>query len=245
MVHKLAIVAVIGLSASAVCLGAAAAIGGQEFGKTFDGMDFSMFGNKPRCEDVAGGTATSRDLDWDGSDSLSLAVSATAQYSPSNDRKLHITGDPQAIAHIRVRDGHIELNCNGRWRFSDTNIAITLPGGEFKKFGIAGSGKLNLQNLDQQKLKVSIAGSGNIKATGKVGETEIHIAGSGDADLGEVVTRETTIRIAGSGDTDVAPTDSADIHIAGSGDVNLHANPKRLETHIAGSGRIHNVQTGG
>jgi hypothetical protein len=245
MVHKLAIAAVIGLSTCAVCMGAAAAIGGQEIGKTFDGMDFSMFGDKPRCEAVAGATATSRDLDWDGSDSISLSVPGTSRYSPSNDRKVHITGDPQALAHIRVRDGHIEMNCNGHWRFGDSDVAITLPGGEFKKFGVAGSGRLTLENLDQEKLKVSIAGSGNIKATGKVGETEIHIAGSGDADLGQVATRETTVRIAGSGNTDIAPTEGADIHIAGSGDVNLHTNPKRLETHIAGSGRIHNVGTGG
>jgi hypothetical protein len=245
MVHKLAIAAIIGLSTSAVCLGAAAAIGGQEFGKNFDGMDFSMFGDKPRCETVAGATATSRDLDWDGSDTLSLAVPATAQYSPSNDRKLHITGDPQAIAHIRVRDGHIEMNCNGHWRFNDSDIAITLPGGEFKKFGIAGSGRLTLDNLDQEKLKVSIAGAGNIKANGKVGEANIFIAGSGDANLGQVAMRDAKIHIAGSGNTDIAATESADVRIAGSGDVNLHANPKRLETHIAGSGRIHNVGTGG
>ena len=48
MVHKLAVIAVIGLSASAVCMGAAAAIGGREFGKDFEGMDFSMFGDRPR-----------------------------------------------------------------------------------------------------------------------------------------------------------------------------------------------------
>lgn len=245
MVHKLAIAAVIGLSTCAVCMGAAAAIGGNEFGKNFDGMDFSMFGDKPRCEAVAGATATSRDLDWDSSDSISLSVPGTSRYSPANDRKVHITGDPQALAHIRVRDGHIEMNCNGHWRFGDSDIATTLPGGEFKKFGIAGSGRLTLDNLNQEKLKVSIAGSGNIKANGKVGETEIHIAGSGDADLGQVATRETTVRIAGSGNTDIAPTEGADIHIAGSGDVNLHTNPKRLETHIAGSGRIHNVGAGG
>lgn len=245
MVHKLAIAAVIGLSTCAICMGAAAAIGGREFGKTFDGMDFSMFGDRPRCETVAGATATSRDLDWDGSDSISLSVPGTSRYSPSNDRKVHITGDPQAISHIRVRDGHIEMNCKGNWRFGDSDIAITLPGGTFKKFGIAGSGRMELQDLDQEKLKVSIAGSGNIKASGRVGETEIHIAGSGDADLGAVASRDATIRIAGSGNTDVAPTDRADIHIAGSGDVNLHTNPKRLETHIAGSGRIHNVGAGG
>jgi hypothetical protein len=245
MVHKLAIAAVIGLSTCAVCLGAAAAIGGQEFGKTFDGMDFSMFGDKPRCETVAGATATSRDLDWDGSDSISLSVPGTSHYSPSNDRKVHITGDPQALAHVRVRDGHIEMNCKGHWRSSDSDLAITLPGGEFKKFGIAGSGRLTLDNLDQEKLKVSIAGSGNIKANGRVGEAEIHIAGSGDADLGQVAMRDAKIHIAGSGNTDIAATESADIHIAGSGDVNMHANPKRLETHIAGSGRIHNVGAGG
>ena len=47
------------------------------------------------------------------------------------------------------------------------------------------------------------------------------------------------------GNTDIAPTEEADIHIAGSGHVNLHTNPKKLETHIAGSGRIHNIPAGG
>ena len=47
MVHKLAIVAVIGLTGSAVCIGAAAAIGGNEFGKNFDGIDFSRRGSRP------------------------------------------------------------------------------------------------------------------------------------------------------------------------------------------------------
>src|SRR5260221_7697447 len=77
--HKLAIVAVIGLTGSAVCMGAAAAIGGNEFGKNFDGIDFSMFGDRPRCETVQGATATSRDLDWDGSDHLGLSVGGHAR----------------------------------------------------------------------------------------------------------------------------------------------------------------------
>ena len=47
--------------------------------------------------------------------------------------------------------------------------------------------------------------------------------------------------VAGSGNADIAPRDEAEIHIAGSGDVNLHSNPRKVETHIAGSGRIHNV----
>lgn len=245
MVHKLAIVAIIGLTGSAVCMGAAAAIGGNEFGKNLEGMDFSMFGDRPRCETVQGATATSRDLDWDGSDHVGLSVGGHAHYTPGSDDKVHLTGDPQALAHVRVRDGNIEMDCNSGWHNSSSNLEITLPGQAFKRFGIAGSGNLVLQKLNQHELKVSIAGSGSIKADGKVEVTQIHIAGSGDADLGQVASQVSEVHIAGSGNTDIAPTDEADIHIAGSGDVNLHTSPKKLETHIAGSGRIHNITSGG
>lgn len=243
MVHKLAIIAVIGLSASAVCMGAAAAIGGREFGKNFDGMDFSMFGDRPRCE-YGGRYPTSRTLDWDGSDNARLAVPGRVTYAPGNDDKVHVSGNPVLVPHVRVRDGRVELDC--RMGFNGAHdLTITLPGRSFRSFGIAGSGNLVLHNLDQERLKVSIAGSGNIKADGKVERTEVHIAGSGDIDMAHVASRETEVHIAGSGNTDIAPTDEAEIHIAGSGDVNLHANPKRLNTHIAGSGRIHNRYSGG
>jgi hypothetical protein len=242
MVHKLAIIAVIGLSASAVCMGAAAAIGGREFGKSFD---FGMFdGGRPRCDAVRSSDTTSRELNWDGSDHFSLAVPGRGSYTPGSGDKLHVTGDSEQLAHLRVRDGRLEMDCRG-WRGGSEGLTITLPGREFKKFGIAGSGNLVLHNLDQEKLKVSIAGSGSIKADGKVENAEIHIAGSGDADLGKVASKVSEVHIAGSGNTDIAPTDEAEIHIAGSGDVNLHANPKRLNTHIAGSGRIHNRYSGG
>jgi len=245
MVNKLAIIAVIGLTGSAVCIGAGAALGGREFGKGFgDGMDFSMFGDRPRCERVQDASATSRDLEWDGSDHFSLAVPGHASYTPGSGDKVHVTGDAQLLAHLRVRDGRLELDCRN-WRGDSDALTITLPGQEFQKFGIAGSGNLVLQNLNQERLKFSIAGSGNIKAEGKVEHADIHIAGSGDVDLGHVQSRVTEVHIAGSGNTDIAPTDEADIHIAGSGDVNLRSNPKKLETHIAGSGRIHNLYSGG
>src|SRR5882757_7556788 len=123
--HKLAIVAIIGLTGSAICMGAAAAIGGNEFGKNFDGMDFSMFGDRPRCEAVQGANATSRDLDWDGSDHVGLSVGGHARYTPGSDDKVHMTGDPQTLAHVRVRDGRIEMDCNGGWRGNSGNLEIT------------------------------------------------------------------------------------------------------------------------
>ncbi len=242
MVHKLAIVAFTGLVVSAVAMGAAAAISAKEFGNTFEGIDFSMFGDRPRCESVAGATG-SRTLKWDGSDHVSLNVPARAVYTPSGNSDMQVSGDPQLVAHVRVRNGRVELDCNNRGWHSE-RLEIILPGTRMEKFGIAGSGKIELTNLDQHDIKVSIAGSGTITATGKVEEVRISIAGSGDADLGGVVSEDVTVKIAGSGNADIAPRDEAEIHIAGSGDVNLHTNPRKVETHIAGSGRIHNVGSG-
>ena len=244
MAHKLAIVAFTGLVVSAVAMGAAVAIGAKEFGAGFEDMDFSMFRDRPRCEKVAAGGPSSRTLEWDGSDEVSLNVPATARYTPNGSRQLHISGDPDVLAHVRVRNGRIELDCRGRG-WSDDSLQITLPGTKMEKFRIAGSGKLELESLDQRDLRVSIAGSGSIKASGKVEELRISIAGSGDADLGRVAANDVTVRIAGSGNADIAPRGEAQIHIAGSGDVNMHTNPRKVETHIAGSGRIHNVAGSG
>lgn len=244
MVHKLAIVAFTGLVVSAVAMGAAAAIGAREFGEGFEGIDFSMFNDRPRCEKVAFGGPRSRTLEWDGSDHVSLNVPATARYAPGGSKQLHVSGDPDLVAHVRVRDGRIELDCRGRG-WNDDSLQITLPGTPMEKFGIAGSGKLELENLDQHDLRVSIAGSGSIKASGKVEELRVSITGSGDADMGRVAANDVTVRIAGSGNADIAPRGEAEIHIAGSGDVNLHTNPRKVETHIAGSGRIHNVAGSG
>ena len=243
MVQKLAIVAFTGLAVSAVAMGVAAAIGTQDYGKEFHRLDLLMFSDRPRCESMDGATETSRSLKWDGSDEVSLNVPGRARYTPNGDRQMHVSGDPDLVAHVRVRGGRIELDCRGRG-WGDHALEITLPGTPMKEFGIAGSGKLELNDLDQRDIRVSIAGSGSITASGKVEDVEISIKGSGDADLGKVETGDARVEIFGSGNADIAPRDEAEIHIAGSGDVNLHTTPRNVETHIMGSGRIHNVGSG-
>ena len=76
-------------------------------------------------------------LDWDGSDHVGLAVRGHASYTPGSDRQVHVSGDPQVLAHLRVRDGDIEMDCRG-WRDRTRDLTITLPGREFRKFAIAG-----------------------------------------------------------------------------------------------------------
>jgi len=240
MVSKLVTIAVLGLVTSAVCMGAAAAIGGGSLaGAGLEGL----FDHGPRCPRIDGATATSRDLDWDGSDKVELVVFSDASYTPGTDMKLHASGDPQVLAHLRIRNGKIDLDCHG-WRDRD-QIKLILPGREFRKFAIAGRSDLKLDRLNQSSLKAQIAGTGTMMANGRIDDLDIEVAGIGHADFGKVTGRNAKVKLAGVGSADIAPTDSAKIKIAGPSTVNLHSDPKQLDTEIAGPGSLHKLGPNG
>ncbi len=236
MGRKLAVIAIVGLTASVVCMGAAATIGGG----ALSGLDMIAFGDKDRCKVVPGATATSRILNWDGSDHVGLSLRGHARYRPGTDDRVHVTGDPQVLAHLEVDQGDIQLDCRG-WGSRTKDLEITLPGRVFKRFEIAGTGKLTLDALDQENLKIEMAGVAKVEANGKVDRVEIEMAGIGHADFGQVTSRETRVEIAGIGKADIAPSEEARIEIAGPGEVRLHSNPKKVDTDIAGPGRVRNV----
>jgi hypothetical protein len=240
MVQKLALIAVAGLAVSAVCMGAAAAIGGADLD---DGLD-GLFGGGDRCEQVAGATATSRDMDWDGSDHAGLAIPVTANYTPGSDDKLHATGDAQVLAHLRIRDGMVEMDCRG-WHSRMENVVVTLPGREFRKFMLAGTGKMNLDHLNQANLKIQVAGVATVKANGKVDDLGIEMAGVSKADFSQVTGARADVKMAGVSEAEIAPSEAADIKIAGPSTINLYSNPKELNTEIAGPGRLRKLAPNG
>jgi hypothetical protein len=239
MTGKLVTIAVLGLLTSAVCMGAAAAIGGDSLG---DGLE-GLFDHGPRCPRINGATATSREMDWDGSDKVELVVFSDASYTPGTDMKLHASGDPQVLAHLRVRDGKIDLDCRG-WRDRD-QIKLTLPGREFREFAIAGRSDLTLNRMNQSSLKAQIAGTGTIKANGRIDDLKIEVAGVGHADFGKVTGRSAKVELAGVSSADIAPTQSAKIEIAGVSTVNLHSDPKELDSEIAGPGHVYKLGPNG
>jgi hypothetical protein len=232
--HKLGLIAVIGLVASAACMGAAAAIGGSDFEGGFD----NWFDGRQRCQALTVATATSRDMDWDG-DHVTLAVLGEASYKPGAGDKLHVSGDPQIVSHLRVRDGKIELDCRG-WRDRTRDLTITLPGREFRKFSTAGGGKLVLDQLNQSSLKIEIGGAGSVKANGRVDDLKLAIGGSGDADFSQITAREAEFEIGGSGNIKAKGTiDTLGIGIGGSGHADFDGiTARKASARIAGSGTI-------
>ena len=235
--HKLALVALVGITASAACIGAAAAIGGKDFGSGLE--DFSLFDHRAYCEAVPGATASTRDLDWDGSDHVGLSVFGPATYTPGSGDKLHATGDPQILTHLRIRDGNIELDCRG-WRDRTDNVTLTLPGREFRRFGLNGGGNLTLNSLNQADLSIGIGGAGRVRANGKLESLKLSIGGSGNMDLDQITAREAKANIGGSGTIRAkGAIDDLTIGIGGSGRADFGAvTSSRANVRIGGHGDV-------
>lgn len=103
---------------------------------------------------------------------------------------------------------------------------------------VNGNSDIDLGHVDQEQLRVTIAGSGSITAEGKVNRLIVNIPGSGHARLGKLAARSASVMIMGSGSATVAPREELNAQIMGSGDVHLVTRPARTEQSIMGSGHI-------
>jgi hypothetical protein len=240
---KLAIIAVSGFAVSAVCLGGAFALGGHAIGNAVFGTDLASLVDLPRCDSMAQpmATASSRSLPWDGNDDrAAVALPANVHYRAGSGDEVVVKGAPEVIAHIRVKDGLVGMDCNGNFHMSKFDrIDVTLPGRRtFKNFALLGTGDVQLSGLSQPEVKLSIAGAGDIQADGKIDNLKVDVRGSGDLKLGDLVAKNIDVDIKGSGKVEVAPQDSLNVDLAGSGTIYLRSEPKKIETSIHGSGNI-------
>lgn len=240
---KLALIAVSGFAVSAVCLGGAFALGGNAIGSAIFGADLASLVNLPRCDSMAQpmATASSRSLPWEGNDDrAAVALPANVHYQAGTGDQLVVKGNPDLIAHIRVHDGLVALDCNGKFHFGkDDRIDVTLPGRRtFKSFALLGTGNVQLSGLSQPDVKLTIAGAGDLQADGKTDNLTVDVRGSGNLKLGDLAAKNVDVDIKGSGKAEVAPEDSLNVELAGSGTIYLRSEPRKIETSIHGSGHI-------
>ena len=181
-------------------------------------------------------TATERHWAWDGDDTVEIAVHGTVHYRGGSGDEVIVRGAPEALAHLRVKDGKITQSCSRASARND--LDITLPGRAFRTVEMTGSVRLIMQEVNQPRLDLSLAGAGSVLAQGSSDRVKLSIAGSGNAKLAELTMKRLDVRIAGSGNIEAAPQDEVNVDIAGSGDVRLLSNPPQVHTNIMGSGRV-------
>ena len=232
------LVALGALAVSAACFTVRAAIPHNDQDIPLPFLDLLTFGDdRPACDGRhTDRTMATRDFNWDGSDSVTIRVPGVIRYRRGTGDHVSVHARSWVLDHVRVANGRIEYDC--RNIHNSGPVEITLPGVPIRSFALSGAGEMFLDDVQQPELKIATSGAASVKANGEADNASISIAGLGEIDVGRLATRRVGVSIAGSGDVDVAPQDSADISIAGAGRVRLLTEPKELNTHIAGAGRV-------
>lgn len=122
--------------------------------------------------------------------------------------------------------------------YGSGNFKVSNFQGDYFSFEVRGSGDFEVDNLLARFVKSSIAGSGNIRIKGESHQSEVSVAGSGDARMSEFKVVEGTVNVAGSGDAQVWVTQQLSATVAGSGDVTYKGDPLKVDSRVFGSGRI-------
>jgi len=194
-------------------------------------------------------------------DGVSVGGSFDVKLVAGKEGKVTIHAEENLIPYLvtEVRDNTLKI----KWKKgisvnSHKRILVTVPFKEISKVALAGSGDVFTKNsvINTDKLKVSLAGSGNMKLAVKAMNVKTSIAGSGDIYLNgttdsfkasiagsgdihafELKAKTSNLSIAGSGGIRTSTSDMLKVSIAGSGDIYYKGNPKE-DARIAGSGSL-------
>jgi hypothetical protein len=152
---------------------------------------------------------------------------------------LSVTGDDNLLSLLttEVRDGTLVIEMKNGSYSTHLGLKVSATAPALESVSVRGSSDVDASGLKGERFAVQIAGSGDVRASGKVDRLEAGIAGSGDLRLFELEARDARVDVSGSGDVEVWATEVLSAAIAGSGDVRYKGEP-RVTQSIAGSGSV-------
>ena len=172
---------------------------------------------------------------------VGVSAPIDVQISIGDTHSLAFEGDAEAISRLEavVESGRLEIRARPGEKSWTWNRKVTarIVARRIDGLAVAGSGDITASGIQGESLKVSIAGSGDVRVGGKVEGLTANIAGSGEIRAADLDAQRVNITIAGSGDATVRAQQALSVAVSGSGDVRYYGDPT-VEKTIMGSGRV-------
>lgn len=160
-------------------------------------------------------------------------------YNQNTAASAKITGDDNIIPIIETHVDGETLNITTKKSYSSQlpiSLQITSP--HLLAVFLEGSGKFTIGNINSPQLMISISGSSDMTASGKVNNLDIQLSGAGDINTQALDANDVTVNIIGSGDLRVTAHKKLTAAIIGSGEISYFGNPGIIEKNITGAGDI-------
>ncbi|HEY2707722.1 MAG TPA: DUF2807 domain-containing protein [Caulobacteraceae bacterium] len=245
MIRNLFLIAGASFVLAVVCFGGAVALGGRDLADhhwVFDrhwwhghGVHWDFDDDHDR-QAVMAGPSTTREIAWNGGDSLDIDAPVDMQFTQApGPGKLVITGPKDALDQVELSGSHLRMIDDGDL---DGRLTVVMTAPAVTRFSLSGDDSLSISNYDQDQLSIDLSGSGSATAKGKARAIKLDVSGNGDIDLAGLTADSADAEISGSGRAVIAPASAADLRISGSGEIELMTHPAKLNSDVSGSGRI-------
>jgi len=193
-------------------------------------------------------------------DSIELNGSGEVIVTQGGSESLSIETDDNVMERIKteVVGGTLKLGFkDGVNLIRPTQLTFYVGVDDLNDLTISGSGDIDADQLEADRLDVNISGSGNIQVTDlTTDQVNAEISGSGEIDLvgdtaaqrisisgsgkylaGDMCSPSVRVTVSGSGDATVCATETLDSTISGSGSIGYYGQPA-VNSSGSGSGTI-------
>ena len=135
---------------------------------------------------------------------------------------------------IKIMYKHIErIHSTGASKIAHEGILETND----LKIDLSGAGSIEL-DIETQQVKIQMSGAGIIKLAGSTRLQEADISGAGGLLAQDLRSEECEVNLSGLGGANIYATEKLDASITGIGGITYSGNPKLIEKHITGLGKI-------
>jgi hypothetical protein len=103
---------------------------------------------------------------------------------------------------------------------------------------LSGTGVVAVTSVKATLLIVRLSGTGVVSISGTAERLEVHLVGSGDVLLQDLVARDVAATVSGFGRAEVHATSSLDAVVSGTGVIDYTGAPSTVSKKISGTGAI-------
>ena len=208
------------------------------------------------------GTISSQERNVSGFEEVKVGGDFKVYIIQGEVKPVKIEGDENLLEYVELNQSGKELSITTRDGVnldasSDMKIYLTAPmfrriqasgasdiisqgkleNEESIKISVSGAGDINME-IDAPEIESSITGSGNITLKGEAKNVDLRISGAGKARCYDLKAENTEVHITGAGDADVYASEKLDARVSGAGSVRYKGDPKDVIQHVTGAGSV-------
>lgn len=142
------------------------------------------------------------------------------------------------VLTIEVVDGRLELGHRAFTNIVPTrDITYYITAASLDAVAVAGSGIVDIREVDAGAFAVSVSGSGSVAPSGRTGQLTVDVSGSGRYVGADMEAEVASVEVSGSGQAVVGASESLAASVLGSGSIRYLGDPL-VASQVSGSGSI-------